>query len=176
MKGIVTLFILLTLVLAFSGCTHTPANVAKEVPIVLKNVSNEISMMETPNVTLESALQPLKTSADYVRPIILPTPTVQERNADPIIGNWQYTGDSGYQCNARFTSDFKASASCSVGFVPLIQKSFIWNPERNIYSWMRNYTITDISDNRDYSIAYSEHTGRLMSNVIPGNGYLVKVD
>ena len=34
----------------------------------------------------------------------------------------------------------------------------------------------DVSDKGNYSIAYSENTGRLTSEVMPGNGYLVKVN
>lgn len=160
--------------LLVSGCSYTPAKVASEVPHVLKNVSEDISTMETPNITLDSVLQPIKRSTAYVQPSVL-APVVSDRQ-DPIIGSWQYVGDSMYQCNAVFTPDKKASASCSAGPVELVQKSFIWAPERNSFHWMRNYTLMDVSDKGNYSIAYSENTGRLTSEVMPGNGYLVKVN
>jgi hypothetical protein len=173
MRGIIALFIFLTAIVICSGCIGTPADVAKETPGVLKNISMDISAMDTP--TVESVLQPLKTSADYVRPVIAPTPTVEELHFDPIVGNWIYIGDSSYLCKAQFTPDYEAYASCSLGVVPIIQKTFAWTPEQNIYPWLRNYTITDVSDSRNYTVAYSEHTGRLTSEIMPGDGYLVKV-
>jgi hypothetical protein len=118
-------------------------------------------------------MKPIQISADYIRPIVYPTPTAQQ--FDPVVGSWQYTGDGDYQCNARFTSDSKASASCSKWGIPLVQKSLTWNPSSSPHNWMRNYTIIDVSDKREYSVMYSEHTGRLTSEIMPGNGYLVKV-
>jgi hypothetical protein len=175
MKRVIILFILLTVVLV-SGCVQSPANVAKEVPGVLKNVSDDISAMETPNITFESVLQPLKTSIDYVQPArIVPTPKPTDLSVDPIVGDWLYAQDNGYRCSAQFTPDAKASASCSSWGITLIQKSFIWNPSKSPFNWMRNYTLNDVSDNTDYAVLYSERTGRLTSDILPSNGYFVKV-
>ncbi len=174
MKRLVILFILLTVVLV-CGCT-TPANVAKEVPNVLKNVSAEISTMETPNITLETVLQPLRTSVDYVQPArIVPTPISLKLPGEPVIGEWTYTGDPVYQCHATFTPDSKAFASCSSGDVRYATKSFIWTQVPSSFNWMRNYTLTDILDNSNYTVLYSEHTGELTSDIMPGNGYFIKV-
>jgi flagellar basal body-associated protein FliL len=62
-------FIIATLIvgmIAAGGCIQTPATVAKETPGVLKNISEKISTMETPNVTAaEERLQPVKASVEY---------------------------------------------------------------------------------------------------------------
>lgn len=175
MKRLIILFILIVIVLV-AGCTQTPANVAKEVPGILSNISEDISAMETPNITLESVLHPLKTSMDYVQPArIVPTPITLKSPDDPIVGEWVYSGETGYQCRATFDSDSKASAWCSSWGITLIQKSFVWTPVPNPFNWMRNYTITDVSDRDNYTIMYSERTGRMTSDIIPGNGYLMKV-
>jgi hypothetical protein len=75
MKGFFILSVVAIVIVAISGCVHTPAKVAEETPHVLKNISNDLSTMETPNITLETVLQPLKTSMNYTLPIELPTPT-----------------------------------------------------------------------------------------------------
>ena len=176
MKGAGVLIILLVIAIVTGGCTQTPADLAEETPHILKNISNDIAAMETPNVTLEGVLQPLKTSVNYIQPAsIVPTPLSIKPAEDPIVGQWTYGGDSGYQCGASFISDSKAFASCSAGIIPFTQKSFIWTPVESQYNWMRNYTLMDLSDNSNYTILYSERTGRLTSGIIPGNGYFVKV-
>lgn len=168
--------ILLVLAIVTGGCTQTPADVAEETPHILANISNEVSAMETPNITIEGVLHPLKKSVNYIQPAsIVPTPLSIIPAKDPIVGQWTYNGDSGYQCSASFTSESKAFASCAVGFIPFAQKSFIWTPVTSSYNWMRNYTLMDLSDNSNYTVLYSERTGRLTSEIIPGNGYFVKV-
>lgn len=168
---------LLICVIVTGGCIQSPAIIDKETPGVLKNISDDISAMQTPNVTIEGMLQPLKTTADYIKPpVIASTPVTMKTSDDPIVGNWIYVGDSGYRCDAQFTSDSKASASCSAWVIPIVQKLFTWIPATSSpYDWMRNYTLTEISTSNNYAIMYSEHTGRLTSDVIPGNGYFVKV-
>ena len=70
MKRVPLLLLLLIGVSVTCGCIHTPAKVAEETPGMLKNISNDISQIETPNITFDSVLQPLKVSAEYVRPMI----------------------------------------------------------------------------------------------------------
>jgi hypothetical protein len=176
MKNAGILTIILVLATLSGGCTQTPAGVAEETPHVLANISNDISAMETPNITLEGVLQPLKTSVDYIQPAsIVPTPLPIIPAEDPIVGQWTYGGDSGYQCSASFFQDSKAFASCAAGPITFAQRSFIWTPATSQYNWMRNYTLMDLSDNNNYTILYSDTTGRLTSEIIPGNGYFVKV-
>jgi hypothetical protein len=176
MKRLTIIFLLLSVMLVFSGCTQTPANVAKEVvPSTLKNVSADIAAMETPNITLDSVLKPLQTSSAYIQPSTLTSIVKDHQPEDPIVGNWRLVGDSGYDCTAAFTSDSNGQVSCSSWGVPLIFNSFIWTPESNTFSWLRNYTLTDTMNRQNYTVAYSDRTGRLTSEIIPGSGYLVKV-
>jgi hypothetical protein len=173
MRGIIILFVLIAVVLV-CGCT-TPATVAKEMPGVLKNVSADISAMETPNVTLENVLQPLRTSVGYVQPArVVPTPITLKSPVDPIVGNWLYAGNS-YQCHVRFYQEGHGSAVCSLSVITLADKSFKWSPAPSPYNWMRNYTLTDNSNGNGYSVMYSENTGTLTGDIIPDQGYLVKV-
>lgn len=70
MKRFVIFLIMLAVAIITSGCIHTPAKVAEETPHVLKNISNDISRMETPNISAGIVLQPLKSTADYIKPMI----------------------------------------------------------------------------------------------------------
>jgi hypothetical protein len=161
--------IFLAFLILVSGCTSTDQPISQRSDFTA--VSTPIA---TPTMDL---MRPLETSPDYVSPprSVTPLTTVIE-TVDPIIGSWQYTGgNSNLQCVATFTSERKGVVSCSVGIVPIVQKSFVWQPERSSYSWMRNYTLTDTSDYRNYTIMYSQNNGQLMSDVIPDGGYLVRV-
>ena len=70
MKRVPLLLLLLIGVSVTCGCIHTPAKVAEETPGMLKNISNDISQIETPNITLENGWRLLETPVDYVRPMI----------------------------------------------------------------------------------------------------------
>lgn len=171
----ISLFIIVLLMVAICGCDQTPAKVETEVPGVLNNVSDQIANTTVPP-QVDQMFRPLETSSDYVPPST-PIPTVASvpTSRDPIVGNWRYIG-TGYDCAAAFSPDYRASATCSAGPVPIAKRSFVWAPAASSYGWMKNYTLMDTSDNSNYSIAYSGYTGELTSSVLPGSGYLIRVD
>jgi len=170
MREIPLLFIALMISVLICGCTSTPADVSREVPGVLKNVSADASVKAGEAI---SSMKPLTTSSEYTTPVI--PPTLAPATKDIIVGGWRYVGDSAYQCTASFSEDRTGNAVCSVSVIPIAQRSFTWARDTDTYGWMRNYKITDISDGSNYTVLYSEHTGQLTSEILPGNGYLVRM-
>ena len=176
MRSASILLVVLVVAAIFGGCVQTPATVEKEVPGVLDNVSRDVLATPGPTPTLDRMLRPIETSPDYVAPpaVAVQTATVGDP-VDPIVGDWQYSG-SAYQCNAEFLQNYVATAHCSAGPVTIAQRAFVWTPESSQYSWMRNYTVMDLSDKSNYTVEYSENTGELTSSIVPDDGYFVKVN
>ena len=153
------------------GCM-TPAKVAEETPGVLANVSANISE-SVPEVTIPNMLKPIETMVGYTQ-TPTPAPTTVIQSGDPIVGNWKYVGNAPYQCSATFTPDGICRASCYESFIPLRSETFTWTTTPSSYNWIRSYTLT--AGNTTYTAMYSEHTGYLTSSLIPGEGYLTKVN
>jgi hypothetical protein len=175
MREIPLLFIALVIAVFVGGCM-TPGNVAKEVPGVLSNVSNDIgnatgqaednlSQMVNPQPTFA----PLVTSPAYVAPaqaVIVATTTTESAN-DLIVGTWYLMGDQKpADCTAVVNPDNTGYLICAAGPVELAEKDFRWYPIDSTTGVTDSYTI-NLTTGQNYTAQYSERNGWITSDVLP---------
>ena len=176
MREIPLLFIAVVIAVCVGGCM-TPGNVAKEVPGVLSNVSNDIgnatgqaeqnvSQMVNPPPTFA----PLVTSSAYVAPaqVVIVATTPDESSHDPIIGTWYLMGyEKPVDCTAMVNPDNTGYLICASGPVELAEKDFRWYPMTSTTKGVTDSYMINLTTGENYTAQYSERNGWITSDVLP---------
>ena len=150
-----------------TGCMQTDTQPAQIVPVTVG----------TPTTVETTVVQPTFAPIPaYATQVIAAIPKSTSYVPDPILGKWELVGNQDYQCTVIFRDDQSGDANCGIGFIPVANEDFTWNTEGSEYNFMRNYTVTRKSNNATYNVMWSEHTGNVVSDMMPDGTYLTKVE
>jgi hypothetical protein len=165
----ITFFVICILFLCSigAGCISPPTAISPQ----------EAALLEvTPTKFVEPyeriTLSPIR-DVPHKLPLTVATPKGPE--SDPIIGSWKLMGSSGYQCGAVFLNDNTGVVDCSIAIIPLANEKFTWVKTPDEFNFMRNYEVKR-NNNITYTILYSDRTREIVSDLLPENSYLQKVD
>jgi hypothetical protein len=100
--------------------------------------------------------------------------TTVKPTLEPIVGKWQLVGNRDYICDAVFRTDNTGYVKCTAAYIPVSDDNVYWSNSRGNYSFMEAYEIQK-ADNRNYTVMYSYNTGRLTSDILPENTYLMRI-